>query len=405
MARTPRTRIRNEAGSRCGAKKALGKPAFLPLVSPSQSIENIEATMKLLAVLVTGTIFAGAAGYAQAEEIHVYNWSDYIDETILEDFEKETGIKVVYDVFDSNEVLETKLLAGSTGYDVVVPSGEFLGRQIEAGVFQKLDKSKLTNIGNMWDAIAKQTAKYDPGNEYSVNYMWGTTGIGYNVGKIKEILGIDAVDSWNVVFDPDTIAKLKDCGIHLLDAPQEMVPSALNYLGLDPDSRNSDDLAKAEELLLKVRPSVQKFHSSEYINALANGDICVAVGYSGDIIQAADRAAEAGAGVEIAYSIPKEGAKLWFDQMAIPADSKNAEAAHKFIDYMMRPEVIAKASNYVYYANGNKASQSLLEEDLINDPTIYPDEETTSRLFTTLPYDPKTNRIVTRLWTKVTTGQ
>ena len=208
-----------------------------------------------------------------------------------------------------------------------------------------------------------------------------------------------------MIFDPETIAKLKDCGVHVLDAPQEMVPAALNYLGLDPDSRNPDDFAKAEELLVKIRPFVQKFHSSEYINALANGDICVAVGYSGDVIQAADRASEADNGVEIAYTIPKEGAKLWFDQMAIPADAKDVDAAHKFINYMMKPEVIAKASNYVYYANGNKASQPLLEEDLINDPTIYPDEETTNRLYTTQPYDPKTNRLVTRIWTKVTTGQ
>jgi len=363
--------------------------------------------MKNFAIPLSGLAlaFALSTGLAQAQEVRVYNWSDYIDESILEDFEKETGIKVIYDVFDSNEVLETKLLAGATGYDVVVPSGEFLGRQIEAGVFQKLDRSKLPNLANMWDAITKQTAKYDPGNEYSVNYMWGTTGIGYNVAKIKEILEIEEVDSWNVIFDPDTIAKLKDCGVHVLDAAQEMVPAALNYLGLNPDSREADDLSKAEELLLKARPNVQKFHSSEYINALANGDICVAVGYSGDVIQAADRAAEAGNNVEISYAIPKEGAKLWFDQMAIPADSRNADAAHKFIDYMMRPDVIAKASNYVYYANGNKASQALLEEDLINDPTIYPDEETTSRLFSTLPYDAKTNRLVTRIWTRVTTGQ
>ncbi|MFZ1815240.1 MAG: polyamine ABC transporter substrate-binding protein [Rhizobiaceae bacterium] len=346
-----------------------------------------------------------SATFANAAEVRIYNWSDYIDDSILEDFTKETGIDVVYDVFDSNEVLETKLLAGSTGYDVVIPSGAFLGRQIEAGVFQKLDMSKLTNIGNMWDDIAKQTSRYDPGNEYSVNYMWGTTGIGYNVGKVKEILGTDTIDSWEVLFNPETIAKFKDCGIHVLDAPQEIIPTALQYLGLNPDTRDADDFAKAEEVLLKIRPSILKFHSSEYINALANGDICLAIGWSGDVIQAADRASEADNGNEIAYSIPKEGANLWFDQMAIPADAKNVAEAHAFIDYMMRAEVIAKASNYVYYANGNKASQPLLEADLIGDNTIYPDEETTKKLFVTTPYDPKTTRLVTRMWTKITTGQ
>lgn len=350
-------------------------------------------------LLALGTVVAGAA------ELRIYNWSDYIDESILEEFEAETGIDVTYDVFDSNEVLETKLLAGSTGYDIVVPSGTFLGRQIQAGVFQKLDKSKLPNLSNMWPEIAEQTTKYDPGNEYSINYMWGTTGIGYNVAKVQEILGEDSITSWDVIFKPEIISKFADCGVHILDAPTELIPAALNYLGIDPNSTNPDDLAKAEELLLSIRPSVQKFHSSEYINALANGDICLAVGWSGDVIQAADRAAEADQGVEVAYAIPEQGALLWFDQMAIPNDAQNVDEAHQFLNYIMKPEVIAKASNYVYYANGNKASQDLLEEDLIGDPTIYPDEETTAKLYATLPYDPKTDRIVTRIWTKVTTGQ
>ena len=350
-------------------------------------------------MLALGTVVSGAA------ELRIYNWSDYIDESILEEFEAETGIDVTYDVFDSNEVLETKLLAGSTGYDIVVPSGTFLGRQIQAGVFQKLDKSKLPNLSNMWPEIAEQTTKYDPGNEYSINYMWGTTGIGYNVAKVQEILGEDSITSWDVIFKPEIISKFADCGVHILDAPTELIPAALNYLGIDPNSTNPDDLAKAEELLLSIRPSVQKFHSSEYINALANGDICLAVGWSGDVIQAADRAAEADQGVEVAYAIPEQGALLWFDQMAIPNDAQNVDEAHQFLNYIMKPEVIAKASNYVYYANGNKASQDLLEEDLIGDPTIYPDEETTAKLYATLPYDPKTDRIVTRIWTKVTTGQ
>lgn len=361
--------------------------------------------MRLSITCASAAIFAILAGNATASELRIYNWSDYIDEEVLKDFTAETGIEVVYDVFDSNEVLETKLLAGSTGYDVVVPSAEFLSRQIQAGVFQKLDKSKLPNLSNMWDKVTEQTAKYDPDGAYSINYMWGTTGIGYNVAKVAEILGTDEITSWEVIFNPEILAKFKDCGIHMLDAPTETVPAALNYLGFDPNTTDPEEIAKAGELLLSIRPYIQKFHSSEYINALANGDICLAVGWSGDVIQAADRASEADRGVEISYSIPQEGAQMWFDQMAVPNDSKNVEEAHKFLDFIMKPEVIAKASNYVYYANGNKASQPLLEPDLIGDPTIYPDQATVDKLYAKLPYDPKTTRLVTRLWTKVTTGQ
>lgn len=346
-----------------------------------------------------------AAQSAQAAELKIFNWSDYIDEEVISDFTKETGIEVTYDVFDSNEVLETKLLAGGTGYDIVVPTASFLSRQIQAGVFQKLDTSVLPNLANMWKEIQDNTAKYGPLNEYSINYMWGTTGIGYNVGKVKEITGEDEITSWDTVFDPEKLAKFKDCGVHMLNAPDEIIPAALNYLGIDPNTDKAEDLAKAEELLVSIRPYVQKFHSSEYINALANGDICLAVGWSGDVLQARDRADEADNGVEVAYAIPKEGALMWFDQMAIPADAPNVKEANMFLDYIMRPEVIAKASNYVYYANGNKASQPLLEEDLINDPGVYPTEEATKGLYSKLAYDPKTQRVATRLWTKVTTGQ
>ena len=343
---------------------------------------------------------------AQERVVSVYNWSDYIEQSIIDDFSKETGIKVVYDVYDSNEILETKLLAGGSGYDVVVPTASpFLARQIQAGVYQKLDKSKLPNLSNMWDSVAERVAKFDPGNEYSVNYMWGTTGIGYNTKKIQEALGIDTIDSWDVVFKPENIAKLADCGVYFLDSPTDIMPTALNYLGLPPDSTSPDDIAKAEELLLSIRPSIRKFHSSEFINALANGDICLAVGFSGDLFQARDRAAEADQAVDIAYVIPKEGAEMWFDQMAIPADAQHVEEAHEFINYMMRPEVAAKASNYVFYATGNKAAQPLLDKEIIDDPAIYPDEATMAKLFTVQPYDPKTQRLVTRSWTKIVTGQ
>ncbi len=358
---------------------------------------------KILSALAV--VAATIPAQAQDAVVNVYNWSDYIDEEILAEFTKETGIKVVYDVFDSNEILETKLLAGGTGYDVVVPTADFLARQIQAGVFQKLDKSKLTNIGNVWEDIAQRVSIYDPENAYSVNYMWGTTGFGYNVDKIKERLADAPLDSWDMIFDESVISKFADCGVHVLNAPTEMIPAALNYLGLDPASKSADDIKKAEELLLSIRPHVQKFHSSEYINGLANGDICLAVGWSGDVLQARDRAGEAGQGVTVAYTIPKEGALMWFDQLAIPADAPNAEAAHKFVDYILRADVIAKATNFVYYANGNKASQPLLDEEVTSDPAIYPPEATVNNLYTVPPNDPKTQRLVTRAWTKVTTGQ
>ena len=280
-----------------------------------------------------------------------------------------------------------------------------MARQIEAGVYQKLDKSKLPNISNEWDVVQQAVVKFDPGNEYSVNYMWGTIGIGYNTKKVNEALGVDKIDSWDTVFKPENMEKLSACGVYFLDAGSDVISTALHYLGLDPSSSSQEDVAKAEELLLSVRPYIRKFHSSEMINALANGDICVAVGYSGDLFQARDRAAEADQGVDIAYVIPKEGAQMWFDQMAIPADAQHVEEAHEFINYMLKPEVAAKASNYVFYANGNKASQPLLDKEIIDDPAIYPPADVMAKLFTVQPYDPKGQRIITRAWTKIVTGQ
>ena len=358
--------------------------------------------------LTAATMLAGFVSLpatAQEKVVNVYNWSDYIDESIVEDFTKETGIKVVYDVFDSNEILETKLLAGGSGYDIVVPTGIFLSRQIEAGVFQKLDPAKLPNLSNMWDTVSQRTAKYDPGNEYSINYMWGTVGLGYNVKKVQEALGIEKIDSWDVFFNPEKLAKLADCGVYVLDSSSDIFPTTFKYLGINPESTSADDFAKAEEVLLKVRPYIRKFHSSEYINALANGDICLAIGWSGDVFQARDRAAEADQGVVVDYVIPNEGAEMWFDQMAIPADAKNVDEAHAFLNYLMKPEVIAKATNYVYFANGNKTSQEFIEKEILGDPAIYPDDAMLAKLFTVSPYDPKTQRMVTRSWTKIVTGQ
>ncbi|HEY9038555.1 MAG TPA: polyamine ABC transporter substrate-binding protein [Roseovarius sp.] len=356
-------------------------------------------------ILTTTIALAMTATTAIAAEVRVYNWSDYIDEALLDKFQEETGITLIYDVFDSNEVLETKMLSSGSGYDVVVPTGTFMQRQINAGAFQKLDKSKLPNIENMWELIEKRTAQYDPGNEYSINYMWGTTGIGVNVGKVREALGEDApIDSLDLVFKPENMEKLADCGVHFLDAPAEMIPMALKFLGEDPDSHDPEVIAKAEDVFMAVRPYIRKFHSSEYINALANGDICVAVGWSGDILQARDRAAEADNDVEIVYNAPKEGAQMWFDQMVIPVDAPNPDGAHTFLNFIMDPQNAAAASNYVYYANGNKASQEFLIEDVIGDTAVYPDEETLENLFTVTPFEPKVQRVVTRLWTKIKSG-
>ncbi|MBB3994190.1 putrescine transport system substrate-binding protein [Sulfitobacter undariae] len=360
----------------------------------------------MIKTLLTGTAAAALlTTSALAEEVRVYNWSDYIDEELLEKFQEETGIKLIYDVFDSNEVLETKMLAGGSGYDVVVPTGTFLQRQITAGAFQKLDPAKLPNLKNMWDVVEKRTVQYDPENAYSINYMWGTTGIGVNVDKVKEALGDDApIDSLELVMNPDNMAKLAGCGVYFLDAPAEMLPMAMKYLGLNPDSHELEDIEKAEEVMLAIRPYIQKFHSSEYIQALANGDICVAVGWSGDILQARDRAAEAENGVEIAFHAAKEGAQMWFDQMAIPIDAPNVDGAHKFLNFIMDAQNMAAASNYVNYANGNKASQEFLIEDVIGDPAIYPDEATLNNLFTTSPPAPKVQRVITRTWTKIKSG-
>ena len=323
----------------------------------------------------------------------------------IEKFEAETGIKVNYDVFDSNEIVEAKLLTGSTGYDVVVPTANFLERQIKAGVFRKLDPAKLPNLKNMDPVISQRVALHDPGNEHSVTYMWGTTGFGYNVKAITERLGEMPTNTWALFFDPAVVSKLADCGVSLLDAPNDVMATALKYLGLDPNSESPDDLAKAEELLGSVRPHIRYFHSSQYIDDLANGEVCLAMGYSGDILQAADRATEAGQGVEIQYVIPKEGAVVWFDMLAIPADAPHPENAHAFIDFVMRPQIAADISNYVLYANANKASLPLVDEEVRTDPSIYPTDEIKENLFPTLARSARYDRLLKRGWTKIKAGQ
>jgi putrescine transport system substrate-binding protein len=358
------------------------------------------------AVATVALAFAApVGGTASARVVNVYNWSDYIAPGVLEDFTKQTGIKVRYDTFDSNDTLEARLLAGRSGYDVVVPTGYFLERQIKAGVFQKLDRNKLPNLVHLWPQISRALAAYDPGNEYAVNYMWGTTGIGYNVGVARRILGGDGkIDSWDVVFKPENLAKFKDCGVDMLDSPDDILSAALNYLGLNPNSKNPKDLERAAELVAAVRPSVRKFHSSEYLNALATGEICLAVGWSGDIIQARRRAAEVG-GVEIRYSIPDGRAQMWFDNLAVPKDARNVEEAHAFINYLQDPQVAARNTNYIAFPNGNLASQKYVDKAILNDPTIYPPPEIMVRLYTISANDPRTQRLVNRLWTRVKTGR
>jgi putrescine transport system substrate-binding protein len=358
----------------------------------------------VLASVVLGLSVLTSAS-AQERVVNVYNWSDYVDPKVLEDFTKETGIKVVYDTYDNNEIVETKLLAGKSGYDIVVPSGPFLQRLIKAGVFQKLDKAKLSNLANMWPEINQRLSVFDPGNLYAVNYMWGTTGLGLNTKKVKEALGDIPLNTWDLVMKPEIAGKLKACGIYMLDSPEDLFPGVLGYLGLNPDSKKTEDLNRAGEALFRIRGNIQKYHSSEYINALANGDICLAVGYSGDVLQAKRRAEEAQNGVEIRYVIPREGALMWFDSFAVPADAKNVAEAHEFINYMMRPDVAAANANFVSYASGVLAAKTQIDPAILNNPGIYPDEATFKRLFTNTAYDEKSQRTITRLWTKVKTGR
>ena len=342
---------------------------------------------------------------AEEKVLHVFNWSDYIAEDTIANFEQKTGIKVTYDVFDSNDVLETRLLAGNSGFDVVVPSASFLERQIKAGVFQKLDKSQLPNLKNMDPEIMQRVALHDPNNEHSVPYLWGTTGIGYNEAMVKKILGETPLDSWNFIFDPKLAAKFKGCGISVLDAPDELLKITLSWMGRDPNSQKQEDLKAAEEKLAAIRPNIRKIHSSQYIEDLANGELCVAVGWSGDILQARDRAAEAGQGVVVKYAIPKEGTIVWFDMLAIPADAKHPQNAHAFINYLMDPQVAANNSNFVNYANGNAASFTMVKDEVKNDPGIYPTPDVKAKLFPSLAYGEDFQREMNRMWTKFSTGQ
>lgn len=379
-------------------------------MAPLRSVLRVGAgvlALLVVAAVLVGPSLTGSSGVQGKRErvVNVYSWSDYIDPQTLEDFTRETGIAIRYDTFDSNDVLETKLLTGNTGYDVVVPTGYFLERQIKAGVFQPLEKSKLPNLVNIWPAIAERLAVYDPGNRYAVDYMWGTTGVGFNVAKVKERLGGRSIESWDALFRPEEIAKFKDCGVAMLDSADDVLAAALHYLGLDPNSSVRADLERAAALVAAVRPAVRRFHSSDYINALASGDLCVVLGWSGDVKQAQKRAAEAGNGVAIGYAIPREGAQIFFDSFAIPKDAPHPDAAHAFIDFMLRPEVAARNTNILGYPNGNLASRTLVDPAILNDPAVYPSEEAMRRLYVLKAHNQKTQRLMNRLWTRVKTGR
>ena len=335
--------------------------------------------------------------------LNLYIWSDYLAPTTLPRFEKQTGIKVNAVYYDTNETLAAKLLAGGGGYDIVMPTASYFERQIKAGMYLPLDKSKLPNLKNMDPQLMAKVAFHDPGNAHGVIYLWGTNGIGYNEKKVKELLSDAPLDSWRMVFDPKVASKLAKCGISVLNSPAEMMRAVFSYLGKDPNSQSPEDLAQAEAVLLKIRPYIRSINSSEYIDALANGDLCVAVAYNGDVMQARDRAQDANKGIEIKYSIPKEGTILWFDVLAIPKDAPHPESAYAFINFVMTPEVIGEITNFKGYANANAGAKPLAS--VKNDPGIYPTPELLPKLTVQLADSDDQTRAITRVWEKFKTGQ
>jgi putrescine transport system substrate-binding protein len=348
----------------------------------------------------------GGAAIDAEKVLNVYNWSDFIDPSVIPDFEKEYGIKVNYDVYDSNEALETKLLVGHSNYDVVVPSGIFLERGIKAGMYQKLDKGQLPNLQNLDLEATRDMAVYDPGNQYGVDYFWlTTTGIGYNVAKIKARLADAPVDSWRMLYDPTVLSKFQDCGVSVLDAPDDVIGTVLEFLGKDPNSESPQDLRAAEQVLLSIRPYIRLVDSTRYYYALANGEVCLVMGWAGDVTLARTRAKEAGKDAAIAYSIPKEGTVMGFDVLAIPADAPHPRNAHLFINYLLRPEVAAKNSIAVKYANPVAASMALLSPELRDDPGVYPPPEVRAKLVAERAKSQEFTRLMMRTWTRFKTGK
>jgi len=348
---------------------------------------------------------SSASPAAAPKVLNLYIWSDYLAPNTLSDFEQQTGIKVHVAYYDTNETLETKLLAGSSGYDVVVPTASYFERLIKAGAFMTLDKSKLPNLKNMDPQLMARVTQHDPDNAHGVIYLWGTNGIGYNEKMVKALMPDAPLDSWGLVLDPAVASRVAKCGISVLDSPAEMIRAVYSYLGKDPNSQSAEDLAAAEAVLAKIRPYIRNINSSEYIEALANGDLCVAVGYNGDVLQARDRARDANKGIDIKYVVPKEGSIIWFDMLAIPKDAPHPESAYAYINYIMEPKVIADISNFKRYANANLASQPYVLESVKDDPAIYPPPQLREKLAVQLADSPEQTRVITRMWEKFKTGQ
>ena len=360
---------------------------------------------RLGALLVAALAATAGAAHAQEEPpvLNIYNWGDYIAEDTIKNFEKETGIKVRYDLFDSNEALHAKLVAGMSGYDIVVPGSHFAKMQIQAGLLRKLDKSKIPNLANLDPAIQAQLAKMDPGNEYLVDWMWGYTTVGINVDKVKKALGGTPLpeNAWDLVFKPEYVSKLKGCGVSFLDTASEIMPIALKYIGKDPRSKDAADYAEAGKMLKAIRPSVTRFagSGSDYIDQMARGQLCAVVGWSGDIMIAKDKSAKAKAPQNLQVLLPKMGGLLFFDTMAIPKDAKHPENAHKWINYILRPEVHASLTNKVFYANPNKASMKHVNPVLAQDPAVFPNAEALATMIAPDTPDQATLRLVTRTFT------
>ncbi|MDO6563399.1 polyamine ABC transporter substrate-binding protein [Amphritea sp. 1_MG-2023] len=357
-------------------------------------------------VLLSTALFSSSLMAASDENtLHIYNWSDYIAEDTIAKFEQKTGIKVVYDTFDSYESVEAKLLAGKSGYDLVMFDSSLSPRLIKAEIFKQLDKSKLPGWSNLDTAVLSKLESYDPGLKYTLPYTWGTVGFTYNVDMINERMADAPVDSLDMLFKPEVISKFADCGVTVVDVSSDMVPAALSYLGLDPNSNKKSDIKAVEELFSNIRPYIKKFDSTGYLSALPNRENCLSVTWSGDYAVASMRAAEAGSNVNLKYTIPKEGVPIWFDSLYIPSDSENVDAAHQFMAFLLQPEIIADVTNYIGYANANQKSTELIDASISSDPGIYPDEDTLNQLISKAPKDSKSVRQITKAWSRIKTGR
>ena len=342
--------------------------------------------------------------WAQAGTVNVYNWADYIGETTIADFEAETGIGVVYDLYASAEEMQAKMLAGSTGYDVVVMAGLSMPQFITAGIYQKLDRARLTGWGNLDPEILRIVEGFDPGNAYGLPYMWGSVGFTFNVDMVRERLPDADLEDMATVFAPENAAKLADCGISILDSPTDIGLMVLRYLGLDGDTTNVADYDRIAEAFAPIRAHIRTFDNQNYLNAIPNGELCVINNWSGDYAVAKARAAEAGIEMNLAYFVPRTGAPAWFDLLAMPADAPNVDNAYAFLDYLLRPEVIAACTNYTGYANANKAASAFVDPAILADPAIYPDAETLKRLWTPKPFSDEQDRVLNRVWTAIKAG-